>query len=73
MLVIKNNTLLGWIDLADEIRTEAFSLIQFLQKRGVKTILLSGDKQESCEKLAQQLKIDEVFAEQTPSQKLLRI
>ena len=71
--IIKNNTLLGWIDLADEIRTEAFELIKYLQKRGIKTILLSGDKQESCEKLAQQLQIDEVFAEQTPAQKLSRI
>lgn len=71
--IIKNNTLLGWIDLADEIRTEAFSLVQYLQKRNIKTILLSGDKQASCEKLAQQLQIDEVFAEQTPSQKLSRI
>ncbi len=71
--IIKNDKLLGWIDLADEIRPEAFPLIQFLQKRGIKTILLSGDKQASCEKLAQQLQIDEVFAEQTPAQKLLRI
>jgi Cu+-exporting ATPase len=71
--IIKNNLLLGWIDLSDEIRPEAFTIMQYFQKRNIQTILLSGDKQASCDLVAQQLKIDQVFAEQTPAQKLERI
>ncbi len=71
--IIKNEQLLGWINLADEIRAEVFELINYLQKRNIKTILLSGDKQAACEKLAKELNINEVFAEQTPAQKLLQI
>lgn len=71
--IIKNNELLGWIDLSDEIRPEAFAIIQYLQKRNIETILLSGDKQASCDLIAQQLQINQVFAEQTPAQKLARI
>lgn len=71
--IIKNKELLGWIDLADEVRPEAVSLISYLKKRGITTILLSGDRKEGCELLAQQLNIDQVFAEQTPAQKLERI
>src|SRR5690606_35569880 len=36
-------------------------------------ILLSGDRKEKCEQVAQQLGIDEVIAEQTPQQKLEKI
>jgi Cu+-exporting ATPase len=68
--ILKNNELIGWIDVADELRPEALATIQALQKNGVKTILLSGDKLEKCELVKNQLGLDEVFAEQSPEQKL---
>ncbi len=71
--VIKNNELLGWIDVADEIRSEAKTVITMLHNKGIKTILLSGDRQYKCDQVARQLGIDEVVAEQTPQQKLEKI
>src|SRR5687767_8074916 len=71
--VIKNNQLIGWIDVTDEIRPEAKSVINYLQSKNIKTILLSGDRRSKCEALATELNIDEVFAEQTPEQKLQKI
>ena len=68
--VTKNNELLGWIDLGDEIRQEAIGVIQWFKKNNVKTILLSGDRQEKCDVVARLLGLDEVIAEQTPEQKL---
>jgi len=68
--VSKSNELLGWIDLADEIRPESVALIQFLKQQQITTILLSGDRKAACDSLAKQLKIDQVFAEQSPAQKL---
>jgi len=68
--VIKNNELLGWIDVQDEIRTEAKTVVDYFKKRNIKTILLSGDKKDKCELLASQLGIDEVITEQTPVEKL---
>jgi P-type Cu+ transporter len=68
--VLKNGELIGWIDVADEIRPEAADVIKWLHNRGIKTILLSGDKQDNCERVAKQLGIDTVAAEQTPAQKL---
>jgi len=68
--ILKNKQLIGWIDVADELRPEALTTIQTLQKNGIKTILLSGDKVEKCEQVKQQLGLDEVVAEQTPEQKL---
>ncbi len=68
--ISKNNELIGWIDVADEVREEAASVIQWFKKQGIKTILLSGDKKEKCEAVAKQLDIDEVYAEQTPDNKI---
>jgi len=71
--LIKNNILLGTIDVADEIRPEAKEVIRLLKIKGVKTILLSGDLQIKCEQVAKTLGMDEFFAEQTPQQKLEKI
>ncbi|HQS25415.1 MAG TPA: cation-translocating P-type ATPase, partial [Sediminibacterium sp.] len=71
--IIKNNELLCSINLKDQIRPEAALMVKALQQKGIKTILLSGDMQAKCDYVANQLGIDEVFAEQSPSQKLAKI
>ncbi len=73
IFITKNNELIGWIDVSDAIRPEAKKVIEWLNARNIKTILLSGDRREKCELLAQQLGINEVIAEQTPAQKLEKI
>lgn len=71
--VLKNGQLLGTIDTIDEIRPEAQQVITLLKARNIKPILLSGDQQEKCQQVAAVLGIDEVYAEQTPQQKLDKI
>lgn len=68
--IIKNNELIGWIDVKDDIRPEARSVVSYLHKKGITTYLLSGDSKIKCEQLAAALGIDKVMAEQTPEQKL---
>lgn len=71
--VLKNGQLLGTIDTIDEIRPEAQQVITLLKARNIKPILLSGDQQEKCQQVAAVLGINEVYAEQTPQQKLEKI
>lgn len=71
--ITKNGQLLGYIDMMDEIRPEAKTIIYTLHSKGIKTILLSGDKKEKCEAVGKQLGIDTIIAEQTPEQKLQQI
>jgi Cu+-exporting ATPase len=71
--IIKNGQLLGWIDVKDELRPESKEVVTYLQQKGIKTILLSGDRRKKTEQLAAELGIDEVIAEQTPEQKLEKI
>lgn len=73
IFITKNNDVIGWVDVADEIRPEAKEVLAWLHQKNIKTILLSGDRKEKCDALALQLGIDEVIAEQTPQQKLEKI
>lgn len=68
--LIKNNSLAGWFDMDDAIREEAADVIKYLHSKKIKTILLSGDSAERCNKLAKIVGIDEVYAEKKPADKL---
>ncbi|MBL7734969.1 MAG: cadmium-translocating P-type ATPase [Chitinophagaceae bacterium] len=69
----KNNILIGWLDLRDEIRPEAHNVIQYLKQKNIQPILLSGDRYAACKIVAEQLGIDTIIAEQTPTQKLEKL
>lgn len=69
----RNGQLLGWIDVKDELRPESKMVVAYLQSKGIKTILLSGDRLEKTQQLAAEVGIDDVIAEQSPEQKLQKI
>jgi len=71
--LLKNGSLIGWIDVEDEIRPEAKEIIGYLKKLGLKTVLLSGDRKSKCDRVAAYLGIDQVIAEQKPEEKLVVI
>ena len=68
--IVRNNVLIGWLDVQDEIRTEAKEVITYLKKMNLKTILLSGDRKEKCLRIQNELGLDEIYAEQSPEEKL---
>ncbi len=68
--LLKNDVLIATLDIQDEIRPEAKEAMAFLQTKQLSTVLLSGDKQQKCDELAQKLGIEKVFAEKLPAEKL---
>ncbi len=70
LYVVRNEKLLGWLDLRDETRPEAIEVVRYLHEHHIRTILLSGDRPEICGRLAAELGIREVIASQSPAQKL---
>ena len=42
--IIKNDKFIGWIDVKDELRPESKTVVDYLHSKGIKTILLSGDR-----------------------------
>lgn len=71
--LVKNDQVMGWIDLQDELRPEAQYVINYLKDHGIRTILLSGDRYYKSRQIADALGMDEVIAEQTPEQKMAKI
>jgi len=71
--LVRNGVLAGTVDLEDEIRPEAAGVVRYLNEKGIRTILLSGDRRDKSEALGARLGINEVIAEQTPEQKLQKI
>lgn len=68
--LLKNDQLIATLDIEDEPKTNARETITDFQKKGIDTILLSGDTQKKCEILAKKVNIDKIYSEQSPSQKL---
>jgi P-type Cu+ transporter len=66
----KNSAVVGWFDTDDAIREDAKAVISYLHSKNIKTVLLSGDNKQRCEKVATALGIDEVHAKKTPAEKL---
>jgi len=59
----------GRILLNDQIRPDSVKAISILKSLGVRTILVSGDEEQSVGDVAHKCRIDEFFSQHTPSEK----
>jgi Cu2+-exporting ATPase len=59
----------GILELAPTLRPETKSIIAFLHQRGIKTYIISGDREQPTRAMAAQLGIDDYFAETLPEHK----
>jgi len=69
VFVLIDNTLAGYIALADEIRPESLSAINTLKERGIKVFMATGDNQQVAKAVSQQLSLDDFYAEVLPEDK----
>ena len=56
--------------VVDQVRGDALKAVSDLKKKGIKTAMLTGDRAEIAKETAEALKIDEVYAELFPEDKL---
>lgn len=70
VFVLRNGKLVAEVQLTDRLREDAKDLIDYLNGKGIETIMLSGDRKAKCDLVAKELGISTVLAEQTPEQKL---
>ncbi len=73
LYLTENGRLIATIDLKDDLKKDAKETVQFFQNKGVKVIMLSGDRKEKVAKVAEELGIKTYFAEQLPQEKLEKI
>ena len=60
----------GYLTFEDELRNDSFELIKWLKDNNIKTAMLTGDRLEVALNINEKLKIDEVYAELLPADKL---
>ena len=70
---IEQEDLLGRIVLRDDIRPEAAAVVTALRHAGLRSVVLTGDRQSTADHLNRQIHLDEVRAELKPEQKVAAI
>ncbi|MCK9604770.1 MAG: cadmium-translocating P-type ATPase, partial [Candidatus Omnitrophica bacterium] len=73
VFVIIDGSLKGAIALADIIRPESKKAISMLKNMGIRCIMLTGDKREVAKRVAEEIGLDEYFAEVLPQEKVLKV
>jgi len=73
VFVLFDNSVMGYIALADEIRPESIEAIKVLHSQNIKSLLLTGDNKEVAKAVSDALGMDGFIAEVLPHQKLEKI
>lgn len=60
----------GSLVIADEVKPDAARAVAALKADGIRTILLTGDRKENANDVANELGLDEVYAELLPTDKV---
>ena len=63
----------GYITIADEIKEDAEDAVSELHTLGIKTVMLSGDKQSVVNEVAKELSIDNAFGGLLPEDKVSKV
>ena len=70
MLVAINDKIAGYIIIEDEIREESYEVISQLNKKGIKTIMITGDGEKTAREVSRKLSINEFYSDVNPLQKV---
>lgn len=73
VFIVIDNSVAGYVALADEIRPESAEAIQVLRSQNIKTLLLTGDNKAVAKSVSDALGMDGFIAEVLPHQKLEKI
>lgn len=73
VFVLIDNKLIGAIALADIIRDESKEAIKQLKELGIKTLMLTGDNKQVAKWVADELGLDDYFAEVLPDEKAEKV
>jgi Cu2+-exporting ATPase len=71
--MLEGTTPLAVFAVADAIREESLEAVQRLHDQGIEVIMMTGDAQAVARSVAEELRIDTVFAEVLPDQKAAKV
>ncbi|WP_373738756.1 heavy metal translocating P-type ATPase [Jeotgalibaca porci] len=70
ILVAKENQIVGYFSMSDQVRHEAVDAVKGFQEEGVEVILLTGDNEAVAKKVAKEVNITHYKAACTPEDKI---
>lgn len=70
IFVGKNNQIIGYFSLADQVRAESAQAVAGFQNEDIKVVLLTGDNEMVAKKVAVEVNIDEYAASCLPEDKI---
>ena len=74
LYVAIENEFVGYIVIADKVKKDSAKAISNLKNMNIKkTVMLTGDKKEVGENIAEKLRIDEVYTELLPDGKVKKV
>lgn len=73
VVVAVNKAYAGYITIADEIKEDAVQAVKAMHALGIKTVMLSGDKQSVVDKVAKEVSIDEAYGDLLPEGKVEKV
>ncbi len=73
VVVATNGKYVGYITIADEIKEDAVKAVQDMHSLGIRTVMLSGDKQSVVDKVAKEIGIDEAYGDLLPEGKVEKV
>ncbi|MCB8936936.1 MAG: cation-translocating P-type ATPase [Ardenticatenaceae bacterium] len=73
MLVTADEQYLGYLTVADQVRTDAATAVSHLHDLHIQTAMLTGDNAATAQNIAAQTGIDRVFANLLPEEKVGKI
>ena len=71
--VAKDDEFVGSITISDELKTDSKATIKNLNKKQIKTVMLTGDNSIPTEYIAKELDIPKVYSELLPAQKVEKL
>ena len=69
VFLLSGEQLLGYLALADEIREESYEAVKTLKDRGLKVVMATGDNEKVARAVAEELGLDDHYAEVLPEDK----
>ena len=73
VLIAYDGKLIGEISVCDTIKDDSIEAVQKLKARGIKTVMLTGDKEKTADAVAQKTGIDLVYANMLPQNKVEKL
>jgi len=73
MVVVQDDALCGLISVSDRLKSDSADAIDRLHRQGLYVVMLTGDNPRTARTIADQVKVDHVYAEVRPEEKSAKV